>query len=65
MGVEPYVPKRHAYTPWHWEMSDFGGLLVSISFLLSLCGAFIFLRRGYWWFAENRSEHEITEIKFK
>jgi hypothetical protein len=65
MRVEPYLPHRHGLTPWHAEMSDFGDLLVIVSFLLFLCGAFIFLRRGFWWYAENRSEHEITEIKFK
>jgi hypothetical protein len=65
MRVEPYLPKWHRYPIYPSEMQDFGDMLIVMAFLLLFCGAFIFLRRGFWWVAENRSEHEITEIKFK
>ena len=62
MRWEPYLPHHGRLPGIPWKMSDFGDLLMVTAFLVFLCGAFIFLRRGFWWVAENRPEKEITEL---
>jgi hypothetical protein len=62
---KPYIPHRGSYPPNQWTLGDFGDLLVVLAILLFLCGAFIFLRRGFWWVAENREEKSITQIDLK
>jgi hypothetical protein len=64
MRLEPYLPGRHSYMQKD-SLDDFGQFLLVIAFLLCFCGAFIFLRRGFWWVAEHRKERGITEIDLK
>jgi len=54
---------RHRYAPP--SVADFGILLWIIAVMCFVSGAFIFLRRGFWWVAEHRPEKETTELKFK
>jgi len=42
---------------------DLSGYLAVAALLCLICGAFIFLRRGFWWWAERRNEKEITQLK--
>jgi len=54
---------RHRHTPA--SVADFGILLWITAVMCFVSGAFIFLRRGFWWVAEHRSEREPVELKFK
>ena len=54
---------RTRYGPHSLE--DFGVLLYIAATMCFLYGAFIFLRRGFWWVAEHRPEPETTELKLK
>lgn len=46
--------------------SDLGDLLLAAAALSFLSGALIFLRRGFWWVGEHRSEKEhVTQLNIK
>jgi hypothetical protein len=44
---------------------DLSAYLVIGACMCMTCGAFIFFRRGVWWWAERREEREMIRLKFK
>jgi hypothetical protein len=54
-----YSPDRHP------SLEDLGIYLVAAAVVCLVSGAFIFLRRAFWWVAEHRDEESITELRFK
>jgi hypothetical protein len=58
-GIRHYSPNRYAST------NGLGELLFGIAAMCFVSGGYIFFRKGFWWYAERRSERSITELKFK
>ncbi len=44
---------------------DLSVYLVIVASMCLICGAFIFFRRGVWWWAERRDERDIIRLKLK
>lgn len=61
-ALDRHIPYRYSKQP---SVEDFGMWLAIAAVFCIVAGAFIFLRRGFWWVAENRHEEGVTEIKFK
>ncbi len=62
LRFDRYIPYRHHYQP---SVEDFGTWLWIVAIACIVAGAFIFLRRGFWWVAEHRSDPDTTGLKFK
>jgi hypothetical protein len=62
MHRKPFLPHRGSN---QWSLDDLEVMFVVIALMLFPSGAFLFLRRGFWWLREHREEIGITEIDLK
>jgi len=63
---EPYIPHHSTYPPLPPSPHDFSDFIMIVGFILFFVGAFIFLRRGFWWVAEHRPDGDsITDLNLK